>query len=172
MNKELLGVDTITNILDDFLDEFGATSRLGVEFGYLERKNLIEYAVAIEPVSDGAFMANFHRLAPEINCDTFLISFLHELGHHMTMPDLTEEDYWYCVDTVDVLEEEITTPGLPKERIMEIHQQYYDLPIERMATDWAIEYIFDNVEKVAALWNRLQPAIMEFYRLNEVEGAC
>ena len=171
MENKLIGINNITNILNDFLREFDATAEIGIDFAYRERGKKIIYAVVLPDVeADHSFMKNFRRLAPEIECDTFLISFLHELGHHMTMPELSEEDYWYCSDIVDSLEKEIADPNLSKERELEIHEEYYNLPIEQMATDWAINYILNNVKKVADFWCKVQSAIMEFYRLNNVEG--
>ena len=52
-----------------------------------------------------------------------------------------------------------------------IHQKYFDLPVEYEATMWAIDYMRNNAQKVAEFWKELQEAIMEFYRLNEVEVA-
>ena len=53
-------------------------------------------------------------------------------------------------------------------RYQKEYQKYFDLPDEYEATMWAINYMRNNVEKVAKFWNELQAAIMSFYKLNKV----
>ena len=38
-----------------------------------------------------------------------------------------------------------------------------------MATRWAIDYITKNAEKVAIFWTELQKAILNFYKVNNIE---
>ena len=38
-----------------------------------------------------------------------------------------------------------------------------------MATRWAIDYITKNAEKVVMFWTELQKAILNFYKVNNIE---
>jgi hypothetical protein len=165
MKKELLGIDKINAVLNKFLEPFEAHADLGEEFSYWYADSRIEYNLVVIEASTDYFMQNFNKMAPDLNCDPFLASFLHELGHHETL-DFIDEDYRPIKMQ---LEEDLKRVSKSAEAI--IHQKYFDLPVEYEATMWAIEYMRNNAQKVAEFWKELQEAIMEFYRLNEVEVA-
>lgn len=168
--KELKGVELIDNILNNFLIEFDAIAELGTDFCYWNADSTINYSLVISDNHNNYFMDNFNRLAPDITCDVFLISFLHELGHHETLHIFDDMDAAYCLDVKKDLSIKLKdVEGLDKEAEREIYQTYFDLPDEYEATMWAIEYIRENTEKIAEFWNKLQAAIMNFYKLNEVE---
>ena len=50
------------------------------------------------------FMKYFNHIAPDIEIDTFLIAFLHELGHHMTCDEISAEDELYCLEKRTLLD--------------------------------------------------------------------
>ena len=163
MKEHLIGVDKINTVLNKFLAEFEATACMGEDFCYWYKDSCIHYSLVMIEASSDYFMQNFNRLAPDLHCDPFLASFMHELGHHETL-DMIEEDYR---PIKKALGEELK---IVKDVLKsEIHQKYFDLPDEYEATMWAINYMRNNVEKVAAFWNELQAAIINFYKLNKVE---
>ena len=92
MKKELLGIDKINAVLNKFLEPFEAYADLGEEFSYWYTDSRIEYNLVVIEASTDYFMQNFNRMAPDLNCDPFLASFLHELGHHETL-DFIDDDY-------------------------------------------------------------------------------
>ena len=104
------------------------------------------------------FLNSVLRLEPEVEADVFLWSLLHEVGHHETYDEISDEENDYCDDTKKKIEE----GELPNEL-------YYDMIDERLATEWAVEYANTHKEELKAFWEKLQPAIMDFYRLNKVE---
>ncbi len=165
--NELKGIAKINHFLNEFLLEFDVSVCLGLDFGYSMSHHVIEYALAVTEKEDKFFMDNFHRLAPDIKCDTFLISFLHELGHHMTMPHLSPEDL-HCQKIVGELQDELDEEGITEEKEREIHQKYYNLPIEKVATEWAINYMRENTEKIAHFWKGFQEIVQEFYKINNI----
>ena len=57
------------------------------------------------------------------------------------------------------------------EEVAKANYEYFNMPDEVAATNWAIDYIRNNTEKVAEFWNELQPAIMRCYNLTELEVA-
>lgn len=154
----LKGVKRISRIINEFLKPFECTARMGTDFCYLYHKNLIFYSIVW--MNNGAedFLNSVLRLEPEIEADIFLWSLLHEVGHHETYDEISDEENDYCDDTKKKIEE----GELPNEL-------YYDMIDERLATEWAVEYANTHKEELKAFWEKLQPAIMDFYKLNKVE---
>lgn len=154
----LKGVKRISRIINEFLKPFECTARMGTDFCYLYNKNLIFYSIVW--MNNGAedFLNSVLRLEPEVEADIFLWSLLHEVGHHETYDEISDEENDYCDDTKKKIEE----GELPNEL-------YYDMIDERLATEWAVEYANTHKEELKAFWEKLQPAIMDFYKLNKVE---
>jgi hypothetical protein len=130
---------------------------------------MIRYALFVEDVQDEAFLTFAKSLAPDIECDIFLLSLLHELGHHETEDDY---DLDYQLDEYDRL---CATMSLVREldadnvdAIAKIALEYFQLPWEQAATEWALNYMRDNKAEVAAFWKKLSKAIKRVYRLNKV----
>lgn len=163
MKEQLIGIDKIDAILNNFLEEFEATAHIGKDFCYWYKESCINYSLVVAEESSDYFMKNFNKLAPDLHCDPFLASFMHELGHHETIGIIEEDCYTMKIE----LEHELkTVKDVLKSKV---YQKYFDLPDEYEATMWAINYMRNNVEKVAKFWNELQAAIMNFYKLNKVE---
>lgn len=148
---------TITNILNDFLKDFDCEAHLGTDFEYFGGNNLIFYALATPQQQVDAFMDFATSLFPNVKADVFLWSFFHELGHNQTEDDFTDEEWEEYTHTVKHL--------LPGKDDM----TYFNLPQEYAATHWAGEYLTTHVEEVSALWNKLAPAIQNFYKTTGVK---
>ena len=96
-----------------------------------------------------SFLNFVEKLFPEIKADIFLWSFLHEVGHHETIDDfddLEHQVYHHIVQRVEISDE-----------------YYYNLPIEKAATEWAGEFMKNNVSEVQRLWNNIQPVLKRLY---------
>ena len=95
--------------------------------------------------------------------DGFLISFLHELGHHYTLDELSEDEVNESLDTKRRINNEYTDGRI------DLQEEYFNLPDEAVATNWAIEYIRNNKEKIDEFWSKLLNAIVQFYKANITE---
>lgn len=84
------------------------------------------------------FAAQINPIAREI--DIVLLSLLHEFGHHETYYLLTEEE-----------EVEEKFMRMLYQGIGENVAGYFNLPSERMATEWALKFAEENIEKVKEL---------------------
>ena len=86
----------------------------------------------------------------ELDCpvemDIFYTSFLHELGHAMTWDFLTEEEQNFPIE------------GLSNE-------EYFHLPKEIAASNWAIEFIRTNLPAVEDLVNSVDKIFLEIENL-------
>ena len=145
---KLIDFSKIDNILNGFLEPFECTARLSTDFAYFNAENLITYSVAVASRCEDSFMTFVKDLFPEIDADIFLWSILHELGHHETEDDF-DEDEWedYMIKSTTV----------------KTDMEYYNLPIERAATEWAGEFMLEHTDEITALWKELQAAIVEIY---------
>lgn len=61
----------------------------------------------------------------------FIFSVLHEIGHHMTLNQMTEEEY-----QSDLLIRQLITNN----------EAYFNLKAEQLANDWAINYLSEHFE--------------------------
>ena len=153
MKKNLKkATEAITNILNNFLEDFDCEANFGTDFEYWGGNNVIFYALATPQQQTDAFLDFAKNLFPHIKADPFIWSFFHELGHNQTEEDFTDEEWAEYTHTVKHL--------LPGKDDM----TYFNLPQEYAATYWAGEYMSSHVEEVSALWNKLAPAIQNFYK--------
>ena len=158
----MLPTDRITEILDNFLLPFGTACAFSDDFVYDTDNKMIYYGLLVQEDADRYFMDFIHSLAPEITIDVFLMSVLHELGHHMTLDQITDEVYEQCFRDKLFLSEMADNP-YSSFTMEHIHKEYFNIPVERVATEWAIDYIRGHVEELKALWSELQAAILDFY---------
>lgn len=161
--------EMIDNVLNEFLKPFEATAEMDTEFAYWYDESRITYTLCMPANGKDYFMENWHNLAPELDVDPFLASFLHELFHHITLDALTEEEEEYSHIVKKQLDKELQDKNLTEKEVKRIHFQYFNLPVEFEATIGAINYIRSNVNEVACFWKKLRAAIMEFYEVNHIE---
>lgn len=141
------------------------SAEMGIEFDYVFTKNLVHYSLAI-PQSQNDLWEEF--LKDTFNFDlgenVFLLSLLHEIGHHETMEDLTE--FW----DIDSLEKEVIQYKVNNN--LEGKKPYFDyfnLPLEYAATEWAINYYNSNKQKLDKAFSILINNIRHFYKRNNIE---
>lgn len=161
--------DTIklNKILNDFLKEYECEVSPEEKFSYCDEYNLITYTLNKPTFSDKCFYDNFvNRLnLPTIDND-FVFSLLHELGHHETFDFFDDDDWDIYYNTVEMLEKKIAIIGINVlyntideedsfPLLKELNQCYYNLEIEKLATEWAVNFIKNNTELVIDLINKI-----------------
>ena len=135
--------------------EFGLTAFQGEEFSYSPITNSVFFAY--EALEDSAlyFMNHFQSMAPDIECDFFLASLLHEVGHHFTLNNFSSKEISDYYDDTESIRAYLEDEDGDKETG---NYAYFDLPVEKAATQWAIDYIRNNVEKIADFWSKFLEA--------------
>lgn len=124
----------VTALLTDFVQMFDLdyTVALQPKFEANLDTDVIGYAVIVPDTATKAFVADFIKRFPVCKCfDPFTLSLMHELGHLETECDM-----------VDDTEERNTITD---------NETYFDLYNERIATDWAGEYLTENKEEMLML---------------------
>jgi hypothetical protein len=135
---------TVTDLLNAFVQTFDEeySVELGPDFEADDIEEKIFYAVAIMDAGATSFRANFIKRYPLCaSFDIFTLSFMHELGHL--------ETEW---DTVDDTRERKKIKGLKDA------EKYYALHNERIATDWAGEYLTENYDSMKAWESKILEA--------------
>lgn len=158
MNRD--NIIKLNNILNKFLEDNGieCTADIDTDFNYSYSKSIAYYALVVPDRISKLFNSFFEVVSYGIEADIFLTSWLHEVGHNETMDLISEEDYQYSEER----KKELTSSD-------EDCLLYFNLPIEIAATNWAIKFIKENTDAVAALWKEIQPIIMQIYEDNSVE---
>lgn len=148
-------ITEIRNILDTWLKEngFDLTTRFEMEFGYYHNENVIAFGLLTTGRTDECFSIFVEDLGGYGNYG-FLNSFFHELGHHETYDDISDRDYEYgrMVKAYLADKEELNDYDL---------YTYFNLPIERAATEWGVAYINDHLPEVLELNQKIHNIVDE-----------
>lgn len=129
----------ITRALNAFVRTFDEeySCALGADFEAVDDEMII-YAIAMPDEGATTFRADFIRRFPACaDFDLFTLSFMHELGHLETAWDMVN----------DIKQREAIHAMKDKEKA---YRKYYALHNERIATDWAGEYLTENHEAMKA----------------------
>jgi hypothetical protein len=102
--------------------------------------------------------------------NTFMISILHEIGHHYTLEDIYTSDFVcdFCHKEKERIEAALQNTTKRKE-IKRLEWEYFSLPDELAATAWAVNYARTHKKKLDKIWLKVQAAITRFYAKNITE---
>ena len=146
-------LDTITAILNEYLEKFDLTATLDTDFGYYRYDDLITYTVVVTERFDRLFQNFVETNFPLVNAPIFLWSLFHEIGHAETDDDLDDDLYDFC---------ENAKIGINPDNDEEV-MAYFSLPDEYTATEWAYYYFLNHKEEVSELWDRIRPEIEKLH---------
>ena len=96
----------------------------------------------------------------------FVMSLLHEVGHHKANDDIDGEVYEFCLQEKKRIEEEMENADGKYSKVLEY--QYFNLPDEIMATQWAVKWAKKHPKKVRDMWYRMKKALLDFYAENGI----
>ena len=98
---------------------------------------------------------------------SFVLSLLHEIGHHKANNEIDGAILDFCNAEKDRINSEMILADADKSKVLE--WQYFNLPDEIMATQWAVNYAKKHPRKIKKMWERMKADIMEFYLANGLE---
>ena len=94
----------------------------------------------------------------------FIISLLHEVGHYQTFDDVDGGMLNFCqLEKQRIIRE---SENASEEKLLELEEQYFNLPDELLATYWAVEYAKNHPQEIQKMWNIAKTALFEFYQEN------
>ena len=151
--------DNLTLKIDSFLEKFGCTSEPALKFQYCE-DDVIQYSILITDKFDKTFTDYARKKGFPEKLDIFVLSLLHEIGHHKTI------DYVpfhirlgnKIMKKIYDLSIKINYGWLEK-----VAYKYYDLYVERIATEWAINYAKENIEELINLEKSIYDELYMIY---------
>ena len=135
-------------------------------FGYSPNEPLITFCLD-ETTEDNRIwkeylQENFNfKLTAE---NVFLMSILHELGHHATFPNFTTEEW-----IEQASEKSLQEKNYPTEK--DYFVAYYNLPIEIAATTWAIKMYNEHRPYMRAWCQRFNCAIRHYEKKHKIKNS-
>ena len=134
----------LTKEIKTYCRKFGiAKVRFANEFSYYPEKEMITYTIYIDEMDEELTDLIEEKYHIDIRPIYFVFALLHEVGHHMTLDDLTEED----LETDLLLRAMIPF-------FEEKGKAYLGFPAEDMSTSWSLYYILNNVDECFDFQNR------------------
>ena len=150
----------INRVLNKYLkdNDFDCKVAMATDFAYYWEEELITYSLVVSERMNKMFLDFAKRKGLKVDCGIFILSFFHELGHHLTIDDLTEEEEEECEAVKDTLTDNDADC-----------EKYFSLLDEWLATSWAIDYINNNVDEIRELAEKVQRAIDTFIKNNNIQ---
>ena len=137
----------INEVVRDFVKSINEEydCRMGIEFCVYLEENMIEWSILYVENGGEAFYENFISRFPKARgFNLFTLSVLHEIGHLETEWDMEDETYLRNTDIMD-------------------DETYFNLHDERIATDWAGEWIEDNFDEAFAIDDKFNEILSSFF---------
>jgi hypothetical protein len=166
--SKLIGVTKLNKAITKELKQFGVSeAKLSDEYAYYFDDESVTYKITENDLSD-MFFTSFIKERFDYTCPyPFVLSLLHEVGHHKANDEIEGAIYEFCI-----AEKERITALIEQESDMDKVQayeyQYFNLPDEIMATQWAVNFAKAHPKKIANMWHRMKEALFKFYADNGV----
>lgn len=132
---------------------FYVSIRYGSDFAYFWANDTIRYSFVTVAYQDELMKEFWFEHGLKYECDIFLMSLLHEIGHYKT------EDEWSNAESNRFAKMKTKCDADTKEG----NFAYWNVPDELKATEWAIDFINSNPEKCKAFWTECRKRIMDIY---------
>jgi len=139
----------------------------GKEYEYNRVHKTIQFKLTEDTLEDvwfKEFISDFFKYNVEI---PFMISMLHEVGHYKTDNDIDDEIYLKGIATKERIEEEMQL-ATDYDECKKLEFEYFGIPEEFLATQWAVQYAKTHPKKVKQMWNKCYKALYRFYKINGI----
>ena len=172
------GIDKLNKTVSALLKPFGIKRAFAdEEFVYYypdkdacreDRKKLPAISFSIIESDFDTFILQFAEEQFNYTCiNAFMLSLFHEIGHHKTLQNVSDEENAYCNDMKIIINNKIEALSNPSfEDLKPFRVEYLLLPDEYKATEWAVNYIKENEEAVAQMWEKIKNALFDLYAEN------
>ena len=170
MSYTLKAIKPINNYLNNWLKEnkFDCRAEFDDEFLYDLENGNIHYSLVVPKSHDIYYLKLVKFYAPEIEeCDNFILSFFHELGHNQTEMDFSDIEFDAYGEFLQKIDEKFNSEN--SETTEWDYLKYYMHPIEIAATEWAVQYILGNPRKIKKFIDGLRPLVLNFIEKNNIE---
>ena len=165
---KLKGKKKLNKAITKLVKPFGISrAKLGTEFAYYFTDEHIEFQMTCGDWSDEMFDKFLEQEFGFVNPYPFVISILHEVGHHMTDSDYDDE-YDFILDEKERIASIIHDQKASKAIKEQAEFEYFRLPNEYAATKWAVDYFTQHREECDKMYKKACKALCKFYKKNGV----
>lgn len=150
---------TLNKKVKKFVKKFGITAVLSdKDFAFYPVNNLLTYS--IYRYDNDHELVDFVEEKYNVNIKDyfFVFSLLHEIGHHKTWRNFTEQE----LNQDSFLREVIH--AIANYSHSDANLMYFNLPTEDAANRWAIEYIDSHLEECWKFQNRCMKILRHVYK--------
>lgn len=164
--SKLKGKKKLNKAVSAMLSPFGIEkAKLSTEYAYIFDKALVTYKLTEDSYGDILFdLFVKERFNYEVK-NSFIFSLLHEVGHHKANDNIDGDIYDFCTQEKDRIEKAIAETENDAE-VRKLEFEYFNLPDEIMATQWAVNYAKNNPLELDLMWAKVQQALKKFYKKN------
>ena len=127
------------------------------EFAYTPNNEVITYTMYIYDTDIQFVELVNEKYSVDIRPWYFIFCLLHEIGHHITLENLTQEDL-----LTDQILRQVVIPNIEDEKRQ--GQAYVNLVAEDLATSWAIEYIDSHLKECFEIQDRFLKIIKHYMK--------
>lgn len=165
---KLKGKTKLNKAISAELKPFGISkAELSDEYSYCFEDESIAFKITENGMED-IFFNDFIKERFDYVCAfPFVLSLLHEVGHHKANDEIEGAIYDFCIAEKERINIAINDSS-DIEEIKALEYQYFNLPDEIMATQWAVNYAKSHPKKIAEMWVKMKKALFEFYKANGV----
>lgn len=148
-------------LIEDFIESFGYNPVEDVEFSMDTESDLIFYTLD-EPDNSPANVALKRYLKEEfhISVPMLLFSILHEIGHFETLGEITQKEIDIDTATKGILE--LAYGEYSGDDDYCFFKAYWDLKMEYLANEWAVNFVKSNTEECAEFYGKLKKCVEGF----------
>ena len=166
--SKLKGKKKLNKTISAQLAPFGISkARLSNTFAYHFDNCKVDFKITFG--IEDAYFSEFikERFGYDDNGNEFIISLLHEVGHHKANEEIEGLLLDFCESEKNRIETTMQTTTI-EEEIKKLEWEYFNLPDEIMATAWAVKYAKVHPLEVQILTKIVEEALANFYKANEV----
>ena len=164
---ELKGITTLNKAISAQLRSFGISkATLSDEYSYSFENESVSFKVTENGMEDKLF-TQFIKERFNYESYPFILSLLHEVGHHKANDEIEGAIYEFCIaekERIALAINEATTV----EEVERLEYQYFNLPDEIMATQWAVNFAKRHPKKIKTMWEKSKQALFKFYEENGI----
>lgn len=148
------------------LSSFGISkATLSTEYSYNFDDESVTYKLTENEYEDNFFIDFIEKRFGYKSKYPFIISLLHEVGHHKANDEIEGAIYEFCMAEKERISDAIDNSEDLKE-IEKLEYEYFNLPDEIMATQWAVNWARKHPKRIEKMWAKITKALLKFYKNN------
>jgi hypothetical protein len=165
---KLKGKKELNKSISAILKPFGIRkAKLSKEYTYSFATEKVTFKITENEIEDKMFKDFVEdRFGYEVE-RPFIFSLLHEVGHHKANFEIEGAILDFCLSEKKRIEQEMENAET-EEEVVKLSFQYFNLPDEIMATQWAVNFAMSNPQAVVEMEEQAETALRKFYKKNRV----